>query len=288
MAVKVQGLGVVTSSGTEMPRPRSDQWIQAIEGAMAAHDGQPVGGVLSDLLQHLSSVPRREEQFKNYLRRVVKVEDEHLRSQAWDAVDAEDNRIRYPHGFIAGVPDEVLCAADVASEIAGRRVYVVHRLDMETSGVLLFAKTSSACARLNEQFRDKVVKKTYLAEVAGRWDGAVDRVDLMIRPDLDNRPLQIVDPVGGKECTTLVQVVRYNDNGDSSTNSSTILKLSPITGRTHQLRVHTSALGLPILGDSLYVFWYTIFVLPIFLFVISLCLSRSLSIYYCPDTSTPT
>jgi hypothetical protein len=92
--------------------------------------------------------------------------------------------------------------------------------------------------------------------------------------------------VGGKECTTLVQVVRYNDNGDSSTNSSTILKLSPITGRTHQLRVHTSALGLPILGDSLYVFCST-FWSSSFL-VCDLSLSLSLNLLLPGYTHSPT
>ena len=139
----------------------------------------------------------------------------------------------------------MLSAADVVSEMVGRQIYVVHRLDMETSGVMIFAKNSSTCNTLNEQFRLKKIEKKYLAEVHGRWDCTCEKVYLKMRPDLDNRPMQIVDSMGGKDCETSIKVLRYRDD-------TTILEMRPVTGRTHQLRVHTSALGHPILGDTLY------------------------------------
>lgn len=128
---------------------------------------------------------------------------------------------------------------------------VVHRLDMDTSGLLLFALDADAQRALSAQFERRLVDKSYVALVAGHVGPAHGVVSLPLRPDIDNRPVQIVDHVHGQPATTEFRV-------DAFTPDATRLSLFPRTGKTHQLRVHCATpaaqggLGHPILGDPLY------------------------------------
>lgn len=130
----------------------------------------------------------------------------------------------------------------------GQRVFHLHRLDQETSGVLLFARTEAAASHVCRQFRERTVQKVYRALVAGTVDPLLRRIELSIRADLDNRPMQVVDPVNGKESVTLITDSVPSD-GPIATS---LVTLKPLTGRTHQLRLHLSSVGHPILGDTLY------------------------------------
>lgn len=121
----------------------------------------------------------------------------------------------------------------------------VHRLDWETSGLMLLARTASAHRELSRQFRERQVSKTYTAVVYGEVADVQGRVELPLRADWPNRPRQMVDPVQGKPSLTLWRRLAV-DNGNSR------LELTPVTGRSHQLRVHMQSLGHPILGDGLY------------------------------------
>ena len=129
---------------------------------------------------------------------------------------------------------------------------IVHRLDMETSGLMVVARTKWAHQQLQEQFANHEVRKRYEAILDGPWPAdrpTEGEISLPLRPDLDDRPRQLVDPVYGKEARTRYRVMV------ASRTSSTFLSLFPLTGRTHQLRVHCAhpdGLGLPILGDALY------------------------------------
>jgi len=122
---------------------------------------------------------------------------------------------------------------------------IVHRLDLATSGVIVVALRRSAERELKRQFRDRETRKTYFARVAGHMKSTVSRVDLPLICDWPNRPKQKVDHHIGKPSVTLVEIVSYAAK-------STLVKLTPITGRSHQLRVHMMALGHPILGDGFY------------------------------------
>lgn len=124
-------------------------------------------------------------------------------------------------------------------------VYTVHRLDMETSGVMVFARTRSAQSALSGAFRERRVEKAYEALVHGDVEGDCGEVDLPLIKDWPNRPRQKVCVETGKPSLTLWEVIARHAG-------HTRMRLSPITGRSHQLRVHTLALGHPILGDSLY------------------------------------
>ncbi|WP_372871397.1 bifunctional tRNA pseudouridine(32) synthase/23S rRNA pseudouridine(746) synthase RluA [Shewanella sp.] len=121
---------------------------------------------------------------------------------------------------------------------------VVHRLDMATSGVMVYALRKSAEVELKRQFRDRETNKIYYARVAGHVRQNTS-VDLPLICDWPNRPRQKVDHAVGKPSLTHVEVVSYGKR-------STLVKLTPITGRSHQLRVHMMALGHPILGDGFY------------------------------------
>ena len=128
---------------------------------------------------------------------------------------------------------------------------VVHRLDQATSGLVLMARNTEAQRRLGRAFELRQVHKRYLAVVAGALaqapDGAWSTIDLPIAADWERRPLRTIDPHRGKPSQTRWRSLGY----DAATDSSRV-ELEPLTGRTHQLRVHLAALGHPILGDALY------------------------------------
>lgn len=127
---------------------------------------------------------------------------------------------------------------------------IVHRLDMATSGLMVMARGVAAQRALSRAFAVRAVEKRYLAVVAGRLDAPLHgwgTIDLPIGADWPNRPMQRVDCVRGKPSLT-----RWRVLGCDSTGASTRVELIPVTGRSHQLRVHMHALGHPILGDRLY------------------------------------
>lgn len=131
-------------------------------------------------------------------------------------------------------------------------IYTVHRLDMDTSGILVFAKTKAAQARLQQQFAERQTKKSYVALVEGVPCDVQGYVRLPLSPDLLDRPRQVVDFSNGKPAVTQYKVVR-TEQLDGRTVSR--LQLHPHTGRTHQLRLHCAhaeGLACPIVGDALY------------------------------------
>ena len=123
---------------------------------------------------------------------------------------------------------------------------VVHRLDMSTSGLMVFARGAEMQRKLSELFRERAVEKCYVAVVAGQLE-TTGEINLPIAADWPNRPLRKIDHDSGKPSLTRYRLLSY----DSATDTSRI-ELEPITGRTHQLRLHLAAIGHPILGDALY------------------------------------
>lgn len=122
---------------------------------------------------------------------------------------------------------------------------LVHRLDRDTSGVMIFALTPHAQRHLGLQFEKRYTKKTYVARVWGEMAQKTGTVDLPLIVDWPNRPRQMVDHENGKQAVTDWRVMR-------SAAGETRVRLMPKTGRSHQLRVHMLALGHPILGDPFY------------------------------------
>jgi len=124
---------------------------------------------------------------------------------------------------------------------------VVHRLDMATSGLMVFARGAEMQRLLSRMFRERRVEKRYVAVVTGRVGNAWGEIELPMLSDWPNRPRQKVDFVLGKQATTCYRLLGYDALADTSS-----IELEPVTGRTHQLRVHLAAIGHPILGDALY------------------------------------
>ncbi|MFZ1662568.1 MAG: pseudouridine synthase [Paracoccaceae bacterium] len=123
---------------------------------------------------------------------------------------------------------------------------LVHRLDLDTSGVMVFALTRHAQRVLGLQFEERKTKKVYRARLWSRLEPKEGRVDLPLIVDWPNRPRQHVNHDTGKPAQTDWRVLGYEDGG------ITRVRLYPLTGRSHQLRVHMQSLGHPILGDPLY------------------------------------
>lgn len=122
----------------------------------------------------------------------------------------------------------------------------VHRLDMATSGLMVFARGEAVHRQLSCAFRERRVEKGYVALVTGQIP-ASGEIDLPIIVDWERRPLQVVDRERGKPSLTRFRRLHY----DAEANVSRV-ELEPVTGRTHQLRVHLAALSYPIVGDH----WY--------------------------------
>jgi tRNA pseudouridine32 synthase/23S rRNA pseudouridine746 synthase len=135
----------------------------------------------------------------------------------------------------------------------------VHLLDMSTSGLLVFARGADMLQRLSFLFRERAVKKFYIAIVSGRVENTAGEVDLPLASDWPNRPRQKADLTIGKPSLTryrLLENMKYPfhasiHHGEPGLSASRI-ELEPVTGRTHQLRVHMAAIGHPVLGDELY------------------------------------
>ena len=128
---------------------------------------------------------------------------------------------------------------------------VVHRLDKETSGVIVFAKSPDAHAALTRQFAARRVRKRYLAVLDGRPPAAEGTVDLPIGRADGDRTRFAAAPCGRASSRVRASITRYRLLGELPGERSLVL-LAPVTGRTHQLRVHMAALGCPVAGDQVY------------------------------------
>lgn len=131
---------------------------------------------------------------------------------------------------------------------------LVHRLDMATSGLLIIALQKQAEAHLKKQFQQRLVKKTYLARVWGKLPAASGEINLPLVCDFPNRPKQKVCYETGKPALTLYKLLSNNvfEDVNEKQQLTSLVELTPITGRSHQLRVHLQALGCPIVGDRFY------------------------------------
>ena len=122
---------------------------------------------------------------------------------------------------------------------------IVHRLDWETTGLMVLARNAEAHRELSRQFHDREVEKRYTALCWGQFTEDAGQVELPLRYDPPNKPRQIVDHELGKHALTFWQVLERNPDYCR-------IELTPYTGRSHQLRVHMQAIDHPILGDILY------------------------------------
>lgn len=143
-------------------------------------------------------------------------------------------------------PEKQDCAWHRLREVRPEAL-VVHRLDQATSGLLVFARSPAAQRELSHLFETRQVMKRYEALVWGEPAAASGLIDLPLAADWPNRPRQQVDPVHGRSSQT-----RWGRLDGPAPRGCTRLWLEPLTGRSHQLRVHLLALGHPIVGDALY------------------------------------
>jgi tRNA pseudouridine32 synthase/23S rRNA pseudouridine746 synthase len=174
-------------------------------------------------------------------------------TEPWLDIVYEDDRLilcNKPSGLLT-VPGKDPSLADCLEARVQARypqypaAKVVHRLDKDTSGLLLLAFDKAALGALGSQFEHRKVEKYYVARVWGDVAGESGLVDLPLATDWENKPRQRVDLERGRPSQTRWQVLAREGG-------VTRLQLTPLTGRTHQLRVHMLALGHPIVGDTFY------------------------------------
>lgn len=171
-------------------------------------------------------------------------------SEPWlETVHVDDDLlvVNKPSGLLS-VPGKAAEHADCL-EIRVQDVFpgcrIVHRLDMDTSGVMVLARNAAAHRHLGLQFERRKTKKAYVAEVWGIVRDDAGTVDLPLRCDWPNRPKQMVCSEFGRSAVTRWTVMRRGAE-------TTRVRLCPLTGRSHQLRVHMLSLGHPIVGDRFY------------------------------------
>lgn len=134
---------------------------------------------------------------------------------------------------------------------ANPAVKLIHRLDMDTSGLLIFAKNAAAQTHISKQFIERLPQKKYQARVFGQWEsvGATGKISVPVRYEPETKPRHIVDHDWPKHALTLYDVVAHEEcNGQMVTR----VMLKPVTGRSHQLRVHMVHVGHVMIGDPIY------------------------------------
>lgn len=161
-----------------------------------------------------------------------------------------------PHGLLS-VDGKTLKVSLQARLLRARPTSrLVHRLDMDTSGLIIFAKNAAAQSALAKQFIDRLVKKRYRAVVFGSvlQDDKKGVIDVPVRYDPSQKPRHIVDPTYKKRALTYYRALHHELRADDcgKTYPVTRLDLFPVTGRSHQLRVHMLHLGHAIVGDPIY------------------------------------
>lgn len=130
------------------------------------------------------------------------------------------------------------------------RLWIVHRLDRDTSGIILLARSPTAHQVLSKQFEQHQVRKNYHAIVSGIPDWETITIDLPLRTNVGRRKRTAVDHERGKPACTILKVLERL--GSADTQGYSLVEAKPQTGRTHQIRAHLAALGHPIIGDPLY------------------------------------
>ncbi|MGE6475823.1 RluA family pseudouridine synthase [Psychrobacter sp. NPDC078631] len=179
------------------------------------------------------------EFFKNFAQEITVYEDDDI----W-VVDK-------PAGLLS-VDGKTLKVSLLARlERANPAVKLIHRLDMDTSGLLIFAKNAAAQTNISKQFIERLPQKKYQARVFGEWEqvGATGEISVPVRYEPSTKPRHIVDHDWSKHALTLYEVVAHElCNGEAVTR----VMLKPVTGRSHQLRVHMVHVDHVMIGDPIY------------------------------------
>ncbi|CAN0052807.1 unnamed protein product [Ectocarpus sp. 8 AP-2014] len=231
-------------SGTK--RQRQEFWTDVVHTACESllHDEKTEGEEeFRDHLRRLTkenNVPRKRSKFHNYTAVTLGLEGEEgdkVSARLWDTVDGH-------------LKKEVGPGVDcLLTRVQSRwpEARHVHRLDQDTSGLVVMALTVEAAREMCRQFRERVPSKTYTAVLEGRMAKTPKsgEVTAKLRPDTDNRPKQMFCEEKGNESHTNWERIKRKED-------RTWVDFTPVTGRTHQIRMHAVHLGHPVMGDSLY------------------------------------
>ncbi|MBD8556866.1 RluA family pseudouridine synthase [Rhizobium sp. CFBP 8762] len=161
--------------------------------------------------------------------------------------DADILVLDKPSGLLSVPGRDPALSDSLASRVQRRfpTALMIHRLDKDTSGVVVMSLNRKAHATVASQFEQRLTEKSYVAVVSGQLVGDSGQIDLPLAIDTNNKPRHRVDHDNGRPAQTEWRVLAREED-------RTRVKLSPLTGRTHQLRVHMKAIGHPILGDAFY------------------------------------
>jgi tRNA pseudouridine32 synthase/23S rRNA pseudouridine746 synthase len=270
--------GALSGASDISRRSGQEAWMEAIRSFATPNSSDVIDKYLARLgasERYLTSIPRKFKTFCRYLERnrhrIFESDDtEGFNPDNGNGDQIQENiatsmfvRIEERQQPLLGLPDptsheesalgqlRLLGYADTDESRSNQQLFVVHRLDCETSGVMVFARQALSASCLSQAWRERnQVSKTYLAKVYD-WPPWTEekqklgRIDLALAPSEERLKWKVC--ADGKASSTLWKVL-----GEFNKESPTLLELQPITGRTHQLRIHCSTVGSGIMGDSLY------------------------------------
>ena len=186
---KASNILSVQGKPNQILKPRYEQWKDIIHNVYNSKRLPTSENTILKTIINYDSIPRTKQKFISFLSKISKHSNLELHEKIWNELLIAD--FDFNRHITSLKPSQDISVPEILEEKMGHRIYHVHRLDLETSGVILYAKSSQAASNLMKQFQSRMIHKTYMAKVIGLVPLDLKKIELPIRPDYENRPRQV-------------------------------------------------------------------------------------------------